>query len=143
MEKTPTNGYYELKIPEFKENLNKDGILINNDKIEVEKSIWLHFSMNTWYNLNEDTGKDITDYSTALQHGTDVEKAFALAEIIFAAAKSYAQEEDIEIDFNIYKIRGWFGSVINEEQIQGITKAIMWNSDSGKKAPEGKKKGKK
>ena len=120
MDKTPTNGYYTLS----------NGVV-------------LHFSMNTWYNLNEDTGKDITDYSKALQEGTDVEKAFALAEIVFAAAKAYAQEEGKEIDFNIYKIRGWFGSIIDEKAIQGITQALMWNADSGKKAPEGKKKGKK
>ena len=120
MDKTPTNGYYTLS-----------------------NGVTLHFSMNTWYNLKEDTGKDIADYGEALQKGTDVEKAFALAEIVFASAKAHDQEEGNEIDYNIYKIRGWFGSIIDEEAIRGITKALMWNSESGKPATEGKKAGEK
>ncbi len=118
MNKTHTNGYYKLP----------------NDQ-------YLHFSMNTWYNLKESTGKDITDYGVALEKGTDVEKAFALAEIIFAAAKAYDQEEGNDIDYNIYKVRSWFGDVIGASEIEGITKALLWNSTSGEEAKaSGKKK---
>ena len=116
MDKTPTNGYYTLS-----------------------NGVTLHFSMNTWYNLKEDTGKDISEYSQYLQTGSDIEKAFALAEIVYASAKAHDQEEGNEIDYNIYKVRGWFGSIIDEKAIQGITKALMWNSESGK-ANLGKKK---
>lgn len=118
MQKTPTNGYYELPNGQH-----------------------LHFSMNTWYNLKEATGKDITDYGQALEKGTDIEKAFALAEIVHAAAKAYNQEEGLKVDFNIYKVRGWFGEVIGPGEIEGITKALLWNSSPGKEAEEGKPTG--
>ena len=107
--KTTTNGYYTLKV---------DG-----------KDRTLHFSMNTWYNLKENTGKDLAEYGIILEKGEDIEKAFALAEIIFAAAKAYDQEEGNDIDYNIYKIRGWFGKEIGPEEIKGITEALLWNTD--------------
>ena len=116
MEKTSTNGYYKLP----------------NDQ-------WLHFSMNTWYNLREDTGKDITEYGKMLEDGADIEKAFALAEIVYAGAKAYDQEEGNDIKYSIYTVRSWFGTIIDTEAIEGITKALLWNSDTGRKDDSEKK----
>ena len=119
--KTTTNGYYTFKVDK------KDRVL--------------HFSMNTWYNLKEDTGRDLSEYGKLLDSGSDIEKAFALSEIIFAAAKAYDQEEGIDIDYNIYKVRSWFGSEIGAKEIEGITEALLWNNDTGAKEA-GKSKGK-
>lgn len=103
--KTATNGYYTLP--------NNQG---------------LHFSMNAWYNLKENTGKELHEFGVVLDNGSDIEKAFALGEIIFAAAKANNQEEGEKINFNIYTVRGWFGDVIGPEEIEGITKALLWNT---------------
>ena len=96
--------------------------------------------MNTWYNLKESTGKDLTEYGVALEKGTDIEKAFALAEIVFAAAKAYDQEEGNDINYSIYNVRGWFGSIIGPEEVEGITKALLWNSQTTKQETGKEKK---
>ncbi len=118
--KTSTNGYYELP-----------------------NGLFLHFSMNTWYNLKQDTGKDITEYGQSLETGTDIEKAFALAEIVHAAAKAYNQEEGIDSPLNIYKVRSWFGDTIGAKEIEGITEALLWNTSApgGEQSDEKKQKG--
>ena len=110
MNKTTTNGYYTVK--------------------SIDKT--LHFSMNAWYNLKESTGNELTDYGNALKEGSELEKAIALSDIIFAGMKAYDQEEGNEIDYNIYKIRGWLGGEIKADDINGITKAILWNAKTNK-----------
>lgn len=119
MKKSTTNGYYFLDIK--KENIG------------------LHFSMNAWYNLKKNTGKELSEYGKDLDSGSDMDKAIALADIIHSAAQAYIQEEGLDIEYNIYTVRNWFGKDgISAKQIEGVTAALLWNTSAKITAEEKK-----
>ena len=116
MEKTITNGYYQLP----------------NEQ-------WLHFSTNCWYNLQHNTGKSVTawfeEYEELTKKNDILGRYNLLAELAFAAARAYDQEEDNEIDYNFFKVRNWMSEVKAEDALD-LFKAVSWNAnlpDSGKK----------
>ena len=71
----------------------------------------LHFSINSWFNLEEDTGLTSSQFLT--EFGTELQKEdrneFVLLDLItdlcLSAARAYCQEEDLEFDYNRFKMR--------------------------------------
>ena len=112
MAKTKQQGYYKL----------------------VPANKWLHFSMNCWVNLKKDSGKDIGTVFSEYDKGDMVDQFSTLCDIAYAALKSYDQEEDNEIDYNIYKVRTWMEELKEEDAtdfIAAMTHSI--NLPGGKK----------
>lgn len=97
----------------------------------------LHFSINSWYNLEEHTGLKTSEW--LMQFGTELARddrnEFVLidhlADIVLAAAKAYAQEEDEMDDFklNRFKVRTIL-TQLDGEGIQSIANCIFRNIDA-------------
>ena len=118
-EKTITNGYYQLPNGQ-----------------------WLHFSMNCWFNLQKNTGKDIqgwnTEYAKAVKEEDMLSQYNLLSELAFAAARAHDQEEDVEIKYNFFKVRSWMDQLDHEHSVE-FFKAFTWNAsipDNEKKKME-------
>ena len=98
----------------------------------------LHFSSNCWYNLLEDTGKELDVF------GKDLQDAFAsenpnnlqlldlLTDLAYAAAKAYDQEEGNEMAYNRFKIRHWVNNM-DETTILEFANVMSGSIGNGKK----------
>ena len=83
----------------------------------------LHFSINCWYNLEEDCGMKSADWLT--EFGEEIAKEDRnefilldlLADLCAAAGKAYAQEEDEEYNINRFKMRAILTSLSGDEII--------------------------
>ena len=119
MEQTLTNGYYQLP--------NKQ---------------WLHFSTNCWFNLQQNTGKDVLTWNkeyTEFNKKDDILGQYnLLAELAFAAARAYDQEEGNEIKYNFFKVRSWMDT-LNGQHAMDFFNAMSWNLGLPKEP--GKQKG--
>ena len=138
MAKTERQSYYELKFIEQKENRTKEGVLINEDVIEVERSKYLHFSMNCWVNLKQDTGKDIGTLFSEYDKADNVDQFITLCDIAYAALKANDQEEGNDIDYTIFNVRTWMEG-LKEENAAGFIAAMTHSMN----LPLGKEKAKK
>lgn len=111
MAKTKQRGYYKLKTA------NK----------------WGHFSMNCWINLKQDSGRDIGTLAADYDNQDETGQFLYLADIMYAALKAYDQEEDNEIDYNVFKVRNWM-STLKEEDSKEFMDAMMHSINTpGKK----------
>jgi hypothetical protein len=83
----------------------------------------LHFSINAWYNLEEDCGMKAAAWMT--EFGDEIAKEDRnefvlldlLADLCAAAGKAYAQEEDLEYSINRFKMRNILLELSGEEII--------------------------
>ena len=83
----------------------------------IDGDQWLHFSINCWFNLQQDTGKSFdvflkeldAEYKKSNQDMLKILDSFT--DLVFAAAKAYDQEEDNEINYNRFKVRSWLSSL--------------------------------
>ncbi len=116
MAKTVQQGYYKLK------GVNK----------------WLHFSMNCWVNLKQDSGKDIGTFGKEYDDADTIGKFMILTEVAYAAAKAYDQEEGNDIDYNIFKVRTWMEALKEDD-----AKDFMLAMSHSINLPVGKKVAKK
>lgn len=104
----------------------------------------LHFSINSWYNLEEDTG--LTSSQFLNEFGTELQKEdkneFILLDLItdlcVAAARAYAQEEGLEFDYNRFKMRNDV-MLLGEQGIIELSNVIFNNTQAvdkmGKQTP--------
>ena len=99
MAKTVQQGYYKLK------GINK----------------WMHFSMNCWVNLKQDSGKDIGTFGRDYENADTVGQFMLLCEVAFASLKAYDQEEDNDIDYNIFKVRTWMEALKEDDAADFIS----------------------
>ena len=100
----------------------------------------LHFSVNAWFNLKEDTGMEFVEVGTKIlalheENVKDLEVLNLLTDVAYAAAKAYDQEEGNEIKYNRYNVRAWMGAL-------GVNDSLdFWNSMVGSTVvPEDEKK---
>lgn len=124
--KIKQNGYLAIKIGDDK-----------NKKVEK----WLHFSTNCWFNLEEDTGKDVLSFMDQMNKGNTTQQFKDICQIAFAAMKAYDQENGNDIDYNIYKVRDWLSQNLDEKSAERFVAAMTWNidlPDSAGKPNEGK-----
>ena len=71
----------------------------------------LHFSINAWFNLEEETSLTSSEWLT--QFGQELQEVPRndfrlldhLTDIVLAAAVAYGQEEDEEVKLNRFKVR--------------------------------------
>ena len=90
-------GYFTLSTPE-------------GDKVA-------HFSRTFISVLQEITGKDITTWGKDLTKIEDnLDQFDAITDLFYAGAKAYCLEEDLEIDFNIYKAGNWVWNAVQEDE---------------------------
>ena len=93
----------------------------------------LHFSINAWYILEEDTGlKPQTFLSELMEEGSKEEpNEFTLLDLLtdltFAACKAYDLEEGNVITYNRYKIRSLI-STMGGENIKTLNNVLINNS---------------
>lgn len=97
----------------------------------------LHFSINAWYNLEEATGLKTSEW--LVEFGTELANPKRnefilidhLSDIVLAAAKAYAQEEDEMDNFklNIFKSRTLI-TQLDAEGIKAIANCIFRNIDA-------------
>ena len=104
----------------------------------------LHFSINSWFNLEEDTGLTSSQFLT--EFGTELQKEdkneFILLDLItdlcLAAARAYAQEEDMDFDYNRFKMRNDV-MLLGEQGIIELSNVIFNNTQAidkvGKQTP--------
>ncbi len=99
----------------------------------------LHFSMNCWAELKEETGKGIIEWTEDYDKGGVIEQALHIGDIVYASAKAYDLEEGNEIDYNLYKARSWVDS-FNEDDSADFVKALTWGISPNLGKPTGKQK---
>ena len=95
----------------------------------------LHFSINSWFNLEEDTGLTSSQFLT--EFGTELQKEdkneFILLDLItdlcLAAARAYAQEEDVDFDYNRFKMRNDV-MLLGEQGIIELSNVIFNNTQA-------------
>lgn len=93
----------------------------------------LHFSINAWYVLEEDTGYKPQDFIADLfEEGSREEPneftiLSLLTDLTFAACKAYDLEEGNEITYNKYKIRALIAGMGGEE-IKSLNETLINNS---------------
>ena len=131
---TPEKGYYELKYKEYRKNLSIDGIKLNNDMIEVEKSQWLHFSANCWAIMEKESGLTVgqllVEIGEELSSEDEISQLIILdlmTELVYAAAKAYDGEEGIISTYTKMKVRDWVAE-LSEEESMSMYSAIIRNT---------------
>ena len=114
-----------------------------NGYMKLPNGQWLHFSMNAWANLQELTGSDLVQWNKEFDKtSTDIDKILAYADLAYAGAMAYNQENDIDIDFNIYNVRNWIEEQFTKEVALEFFKAVFKSNEvvkSGKKTGKSKK----
>jgi len=81
----------------------------------------LHFSFNFWANLTDDLGISLE------QIGSIFEKGFNMAafrSIIYSGVLTYHQENNLEVDFNVYNVGSWMDD-LEADEIEKILSAMM------------------
>ena len=105
-----------------------------NGYYKLPSGQYLHFSTNCWFNLLEDTGKQVDQFGLELQAEFDKDKVDVLkvvnllTDLAFAAAKAHDQEEGIEISYNRFKVRDWVSQLKDtdsEEFMAAMTASIQ------------------
>lgn len=91
---------------------------------------WMHFSMNCYINLQELSDLDLTDWFKKLDESNEFEKGLMIYDLALAAILAYDQEENNDIDYNIYTVRNWVGTAVKdnpgliEEMFEAMTKSL-------------------
>ena len=92
--KTKERGYFKLDTP--------DGVK------------WAHFSRTFITQLQKHTGKDLITWGHELKEmDSNVEQFDAITDVVYAGMIAYALEEDLEHDFNLYKVGNWLWEEMN------------------------------
>jgi len=109
-----------------------------------DNGLKLHFSINSWYNLEEDTGLKSNQFLT--EFGEELQKKdrneFVLLDLItdlcLSAARAYCQEEELEFKYNRFKMRNDI-MLLGGDGIIELSNVIFNNAQSvesvGKIAP--------
>lgn len=93
----------------------------------------LHFSINAWYILEEETGLNPQEFLAKLiEEGSEKEpNEFRLLDLLtdltFSACKAYDLEEGNEINYNRFKIRSLISSM-GGENIKDLQETLISNS---------------
>lgn len=101
MNTNPQRGYYQLEIG--------------------GKTRTLHFSMNFWAAFEQATGHSISQLGELFANGISLT---TIRGIIYAGLVAYDQEENNDIDYNLYAVGNWMEDV-TPEMIDEISQAMM------------------
>lgn len=101
MNTNPQRGYYQLEIG--------------------GKTRTLHFSMNFWAAFEQATGHSISQLGELFANGISLT---TIRGIIYAGLVAYDQEENNDIDYNLYAVGNWMEDV-TPEMIDKISQAMM------------------
>ena len=94
--KTKERGYFKLDTP--------DGVK------------WAHFSRTFITQLQKHTGKDLVTWGQEINKTDDTLTQFdAITDVLYAGMISFCLEEDLEQDFNLYKVGNWLWDSMNED----------------------------
>jgi hypothetical protein len=108
----------------------------------------LHFSINAWYILEEETGLTPQAFLTDLAKEASAEDTNEmllldlLTDLVYCAARAYDLEEGVESNYNRFKIRSIVVD-LGSEGIAELNEALLSNStlqySLGKLVPQQKK----
>ena len=111
-------------------------------ELPTEKGVQLlHFSANAWYNLLEDTGKQVDQFGRELdkeysKKKQDVLKILnLLTDLAYAAAKAHDQEAGNDIAYNRFNVRTWMANLTAEDSEAFV--AAMLNANTPPKQESG------
>lgn len=88
----------------------------------------LHFSTNFLFVIEEITEKTFTEFAQQLKDNTNLDredgsKSMAtikdVCTLVFAAMVAYDQEEENEIDYNLFKVRNWLSEALIKDPSLG------------------------
>ena len=101
----------------------------------------LHFSMNFLFVLEEVTGKSFQEFGDDLakQQGLGILRECAI--IVFAAMVAFDQEEENEIDYNLFKVRNWVSDKVQDDKdfVEKIVDSLKNSTIVGKQKAEAAK----
>ena len=76
---------------------------------------WMHFSMNFLLNLEDLTEQTTTEWGTELKKLEGIQQVSALCDAVFCAMIAYSQENDEEVNYNIYAVRDWVAEAAQKD----------------------------
>ena len=99
----------------------------------------IHFSMNFVAVLQDLVEGDLTEILTKLPTLDSVKQSELLSQIAFSGLAAYALEEDLEIDYNLFKVRDWLFSALQDDPkyLETLIKTLSTSMNPlvGKKKP--------
>ena len=99
----------------------------------------IHFSMNFVAVLQDLVEGDLTEMLTKLPTLDSIAQSEMLSQITFAGLAAYALEEDLEVDYNLFKVRDWLYAVMQDDKkyLETLleTLTLSMNPVVGKKKP--------
>lgn len=93
----------------------------------------MHFSMNFWASLTETLGIGLEDLEKVF---SDKSQLSSIRAIIYCGLLAYDQEEDNEIDYNIYKVGSWCDD-LNQDELANVMQAMTETKILGNKLNAG------
>ena len=95
---------------------------------------WMHFSMNFVLNLEDLTEQTASEWGAKLQKQTGLKQITTLCDAIFCAMIAYSQENDEEVNYNIYAVRDWVAEAATDNpKVIGEMAKVLTDSFLGKK----------
>lgn len=85
------------------------------------KNRTLHFSFNFWANLTDDLGISLEDIGKIFEKGFNMA---AFRSIIYCGVLTYHQENNLEVDFNVYNVGEWLDD-FPADDIESILACMM------------------
>ena len=76
---------------------------------------WMHFSMNFILNLEDLTEQPLTEWGLELKELKGFKQVSALCDAVFCAMIAYSQENNEEVNYNIFAVRDWVGEAAQKD----------------------------
>ncbi len=77
---------------------------------------YAHFSRTFWGQLKEVSGQDLVSLGKSFQEEKSTEEQFdAITDLLESGFRAYDLENDIEIDYNTYKVGNWLWEAMNQD----------------------------
>ena len=76
---------------------------------------WMHFSMNFLLNLEDLTEQTAAEWGAELQKQEGLNQITTLCDAVFCAMIAYNQENDEDVNYNIYAVRNWVAEAATKD----------------------------
>ena len=91
------------------------------DIVVGDKKRTLHFSMNFWSEFTEQLGVSLQDIGQVFENGISLK---GLRALIYSAILANDQEQENEIDYNIFTVGTWLDD-LETDKINAIVQTMM------------------
>ena len=76
---------------------------------------WMHFSMNFILNLEDLTEQTASEWGAELQKQEGLKQITTLCDAVFCAMIAYSQENNEDVNYNIYAVRNWVAEAATKD----------------------------